>query len=122
MKNQLNYLLLLILVLTSCTIGKEKPRETPRLLVTSQEIKGLKFGYSEDMGPTTYYHMVEFPTDSTAFILMGGDVMEAAHYYTQADSIYVTLDYSDPPYTTVFGYKDGELIDRRGQVWTIQGR
>ncbi len=110
--------LVMIASILSCGASKDKKKDDPRLLVTSNILKGHKYGYSEQSGPVTYYHMVEFHNDTSASILMGGDVMELATYYTKADSVYVTIEYTDPPYTQVFGYKDGKLVDRRGKVWT----
>ncbi len=92
------------------------------MLVTSELLKGHKFGYSSEAPDVTYYHFLEFDTDSTAVMLMGGDVLEACSYYTKADSVYVTVIHTDPPYTEIFGYKDGKLIDRRGNIWDLQNR
>ncbi len=113
-------LLLGLTLLLSCGSNKpEKPEPKPRMLVTSQLLKGLNYGFNNQVGNISYYHLVEFETDSTAFMLMGGDVLEICSYYTMADSVYVTVIHTDPPYTEVFGYVDGDLVDRRGNVWKV---
>ncbi len=109
-----------VALLSACrtTVDTPPTKSEPRLLVTPELLKGKKFGYSTPNFDVTYYHLVDFQTDSTGYILLGGDVLEACKYRTQADSIYVTINNTEPPYTEVFGYKNETLIDRRGNIWT----
>ncbi len=114
MKNLL-LLTLPIILLACCSTSKQGPDVRPT--VTSKMLVGSKYGYAQPAGPMTYYHWVEFMTDTQAGILLGGDVVEIAKYDIHFDTIMLRIDHFDPIYTKNLIYTDSGLVDTKGTLW-----